>query len=829
MSARPSRLQLALIGITAFAVAVAFVMTKRDIDEDRAITIAMASRIGDFMSAALEEHISELLRDAGNSTVSAAVTIEEYGGLGAPLSDERLHVLLRRELPDTTSIARIFALLANGKLAASSSERTPAPMTLPQNDELAWHLAHPDFRGMHLGVTHRSPISSRYAIPYSRAVFDKAGRISGVLVAEIDIDYLRRFHENLSSQYPTTFLLYNRDAIRLMRFPFIDSIIGTPFKSRVPLPNETANPGKAEFTNEVDGRDYFYSFRPLRGHGLMVAVGLDKADILAPVAQRSAERMWLTGIGAGVFVVMMIMFVGYLRRLEKSEEQLRASEALIRAIADDMPNGFIYQFMVDQGGHPRFQHVSAGVEQISGLSAATVMNDPYSLIRRVPEKDQLPVREARLKALETMKPYRIVVPIHHLDGTVHWTLFCSGPRRLPDGQVIWDGLALDITEQRNTEEQLRTALREMSDLKNALDEHAIVVVTEANGRIREVNDKFCAVSGYARDEIIGRGLEMFNSGHHPPSFFQHICEVAAEGRIWNGEICDRAKDGSLYWLSSTWVPFLDENNQVYQYTIISADVTERKRAEENLRALNATLEMRVEERTGQLTLANEELDAFSASVSHDLRAPLRRVSSFASLLSESPVAENPEAARHIGIILRESARMSQTIDDLLNLARISRNQLRRERIALHELIDEVRESLMLETDGRAVEWRIGPMPVVLADRGLLYQAIANLLENALKYSRGRQPAVIEIDSEAGAGPGMSIVRIRDNGVGFDMRYAHNLFGIFQRLHTEREFEGTGVGLVNVKRIIQRHGGRVWAVSQPGAGATFYFSVPLADA
>lgn len=247
---------------------------------------------------------------------------------------------------------------------------------------------------------------------------------------------------------------------------------------------------------------------------------------------------------------------------------------------------------------------------------------------------------------------------------------------------------------------------------------------------------------------------------------------------------------------------------------------------DRIQQLNRELEQRVLERTEDLQLANQELEAFSYSVSHDLRAPVRHISGFAAMLQSHAAASLDEKGRrYLGVIQSSTERMGHLIDDLLAFSRHGRAALRRQPVALEPLVEQIRQALESETVGRSIAWQIGPLPTVVGDAGLLRQVFINLLGNAVKYTRGRAEARIEVGALAAA-DGEAVVFIRDNGAGFDMKYADKLFGVFQRLHNDDEFEGSGVGLATVRRIVQRHGGRVWAEAALGAGATFYVALPV---
>jgi light-regulated signal transduction histidine kinase (bacteriophytochrome) len=278
------------------------------------------------------------------------------------------------------------------------------------------------------------------------------------------------------------------------------------------------------------------------------------------------------------------------------------------------------------------------------------------------------------------------------------------------------------------------------------------------------------------------------------------------------------------WLEANGSPLIDKDGVSRGGVLAFRDITRRKTDELVIRKLNEDLEERIAKRTEQLAAANLELEAFSYSVSHDLRVPLRHIAGFSRILVNSfgPVMA-VGAREYLQLIDHAVSRMDLLVEGLLSLAKLGQQPLKVCATELNAIVDQVISTLEPECQGREVEWRIAKLPALDCDPILMGQVFQNLLGNALKYSRNRACAVIEVDSiqQAGKSP---VIFVRDNGAGFNRKYADRLFGVFQRFHTDSEFEGTGVGLATVHRIIRKHGGTIWAESEPDHGATFYFAL-----
>jgi PAS domain S-box-containing protein len=509
-------------------------------------------------------------------------------------------------------------------------------------------------------------------------------------------------------------------------------------------------------------------------------------------------------------------------RIEKavslSEEAVRASELSYRRLFESARDGIL----ILDAETGRITDVNPFLVELLGFSHSEMIGKTVGELS--PFKD-IESNQVMLERLQKDGYVRYEnLPLERRDRRKIAVEFVSNVYQAGEKRVIQCNIR-DITERKRTEDQLKASFKEIGDLKSALDEHGIVDFTDPEGKITYVNDNFCAISKYSRQELLGQDHSILNSGHHSKEFMCSLWATITQGRVWHGEMKNKAKDGSFFWVDMTIVPFLNGQGKPRQYVAIRADITERKAAEEKIRQLNAELEHRVAERTAQLQAANHELEAFSYSVSHDLRAPLRHIRGFVDLLQLDAGPSLSEKCRsHVNMISKAAKRMGNLIDDLLAFAHVGRAELEKREVNLDQLVRETVGDFQADTRERNIAWEVHPLPPVRADRALLRLALVNLISNAVKFSGGRAQAKIEIGCVPG-GVREDVFFVRDNGVGFDPNYAHKLFGVFQRLHRRDEFEGTGVGLANVQRIIGRHGGRTWAEGKVDGGATFYFSIP----
>jgi PAS domain S-box-containing protein len=387
-----------------------------------------------------------------------------------------------------------------------------------------------------------------------------------------------------------------------------------------------------------------------------------------------------------------------------------------------------------------------------------------------------------------------------------------------------------MTEQVQAEKALRESESQLHTIVENLDEG--LVVSDLNGRLLQWNRAALELHGYSSSEQDRRRFtELIDTfeistldGLLLPVEQWPLARVLRDEKLHELEL--RLRRIGTEWeriLSYGGSLVRDANGQPLMAIVTIGDITERKHAEEEIEQLNSELEQRVIKRTVELEAANKELEAFSYSVSHDLRSPLRAVDGFSQAVLEDYGEQLPEEGRRYLETIRGGAqRMGALIDDLLTFSRLSRLPLNKQTVETARLVHDSLEELDSERRERKIDMRIGELPRCHGDPALLKQVWMNLLSNALKYTRKRETAVVEVGCQSDNGE--DIYFVRDNGTGFDMQYAHKLFGVFQRLHRADEFEGTGVGLAIIQRIIHRHGGRIWAEAEVDRGATFHFTL-----
>lgn len=510
------------------------------------------------------------------------------------------------------------------------------------------------------------------------------------------------------------------------------------------------------------------------------------------------------------------------------EEEIQGAVAFILDITDrkraENERDRFFNVSIDMlcmaGFDGYFKRINPAFEKVLGYSQASILNTPIKDFIHPDDREKSISEAEKLAAGGTT--FNFENRYRTQDGSYRWLLW-NAISSVEEGLLYC--IARDITERKEMEEALR-----QSEAKLRFSMTAAKIGTwdlELQTKTAQRSLRHDQIFGYESllpdwsyekllehiypedREIVVSCFEQTLTNHNDLDFECRVIKV----------------DGEMIWIWVRGSVYLDSNGTPTHILGLVVDVSDRKRAEAEIIELNSTLEERVKQRTAQLEAANKELESFSYSVSHDLRAPLRHITGFVDMLQKrlSKTEIDETSQRYINIIAESTKQAGKLIDDLLAFSRMGRTQMRFNTIDMNLLVQEVRRELTPDTRNREINWHIESLPTVVGDPSMLRLVLRNLLENALKYSKTRQVTEISIGVEA---PSKEVVfYIKDNGIGFDMRYVHKLFGVFQRLHSDPQFEGTGVGLANVQRIVHRHGGRVWAESEIENGATFYFSLP----
>ncbi|HEV7674097.1 MAG TPA: ATP-binding protein [Candidatus Angelobacter sp.] len=404
------------------------------------------------------------------------------------------------------------------------------------------------------------------------------------------------------------------------------------------------------------------------------------------------------------------------------------------------------------------------------------------------------------------------------DDLPHFTVFVLFATLLTGFAAVRRRVERDLIQARDA---LQIEVAERTQQASLLNlTHDPIFVRDMSDVITYWNRGAQELYGWTDKEAIGKHSQELLQTISPTPLEDIRAELLRTNR-WEGELKKSKADGTHVVVASRWSLRRDQRELPVAILETNNDITERKRREEEIQGLNQELA----KRSVELESINKELEAFAYSISHDLRAPLRHMASYAELLKKKVSSVVDEKSNHyMAMILDSAKRMGNLIDDLLAFSRIGRSERQNTRFNLSQLVKEALTEVRQDTEGRNIAWKIGALPEFYGDRSMLRLALVNLLANAIKFTRTRTQAEIEIGCADGNQDDL-VVFVRDNGVGFDMKYVNKLFGVFQRLHDSDAFEGTGIGLATVQRIIHRHGGKVWAEGVVNSGATFYFSAP----
>ena len=542
----------------------------------------------------------------------------------------------------------------------------------------------------------------------------------------------------------------------------------------------------------------------------------------------SGKRVWIRTIGEAVKdengnIYKVEGAFQDISEKKIAEAKVREKDLQFRKLSSNVPD-LIFQFTRKPDGSYCVPVASEGIINIFGCTPEDVVDD-FTPIGKViyPEDAERVIADIEYSANNLTQftcEFRVLIP----GRPIQWILSRSSPEKLPDGSITWFGFNANLTHRKEVED----ALRESEGKFRKIYEDGPYGMSLVNTEYKFIlaNGTFCRIMGYTESELIGLTFSDITYPDDKEKDIKSIKQlIRGEIPVYRSEKRYVRKDGQIIWGSITVTANFDKNGKFLYNLAIVEDITGRKNAEEEIRLLNSDLEKRVTERTAQLEVSNKELEAFSYSVSHDLRAPLRHINGFAEILTREHSEEmSDEARKHLNTIIASAHKMGILIDDLLSLSKTGRTELKKTSISMELIVKDALKQIAPAINDRNIDWIISPLPEVYGDYNLLRLAWVNLLDNAVKYTAHKEIAKISIGYLVENN--MFVFHISDNGVGFDMKYSHKLFGVFQRLHSSTQFEGTGIGLANVRRIIGRHGGNTWAEAEPGNGATFYFSIPM---
>ena len=663
-------------------------------------------------------------------------------------------------------------------------------------------------------------IDKKWAIPLSRPIHRPDGSFGGVVYVNVGLDYFTKTFSAIDVGRHGSVSLRDTDLRIFARFPLPEQ--GTNFfgeKLAVPELAELIQAGHDAGTyvtaHTIDGVQRKFAVRKIPNQPLYVVVGSATEEYMVRWKNQAIKTIALAALFClTTFISAWLIYRSWRRQLNATME-LACEEEKFHTVAD-----YTYDWEYWEGPKQEILFMSPSCERVTGYSPTEFLAAP-ALLGEIIHPDDRPIMASHRHDIAHKEESSVDFRIVRRDGEVRWVAHGCRPVFGRDGTFMGRRASnRDITERKQIEHEVRLAYAyNRSLIEASLDP---LVTIGPDGKIMDVNAATEAATGYARDMLIGTEFSDYFS--NPASASAGYRQVFREGTVHDYELELRHRDGHLTPVLYNATIYRDDAGNEIGVFAAARDISARKQAEAAVRQLNMELEQRVAQRTAQLETANKELEEFSYSMSHDMRTPLRAIHGFSKILLEEYAARlDDEGRRLLRAVSDNAQRMGRMIDDILLFLRMGKRKLDHGAVNIALLAQEIFAELQSAAPSRRLRLEVAPLPPAWGDAEMIRQVLLNLMTNAIKFSPIDAEAVVEVGGVATEEE--NTYQVKDYGVGFDMQYVEKLFRVFERVHPTGEYEGNGMGLALVKRIIDRHGGRVWAEGKVGEGATFHFSLP----
>ena len=815
--ARPGRVALTVsVALAMCVIALAFAALWHEHEEK----LARVQRDLDNLGHALAGHVARTLETIDLSLSAGLAQLRDaHGSPGASELGERA---LRAHADALPAVSAIALYAPDGaRRAASTPGEAELPLRLPPSTLIAAQQKN-TVQGLSVFSQHMDAAGTLKLI-VTRAVPGPEAESRGVIAAAVDARRLAGPYRAINFGESASVALYSARGVLLASHPWREDLIGRQHDGIAPPADNAAKHVAAgqSIVSPFSNQPAIAANVPIYGYPLTLSLTIDRAAALAPWRRQALVVGAAAAMIATLTLALGALAERHLRRREQSIAELRENQAELTEAHRIAQLG---RFSFD-GATATFQW-SAQAAQLLGMPSA-LSSSLEQLIAQVVEEDREMLRSAWARLIAGTGgddiEFRIAAPEAHL----RWLRARAELLPVRDGESIRArGTLIDITERKRVE----TAQEHSDERVRRITANLPGIVFEYRMRpdrsatFEYVSDRALDVLEESPASLMREPRLMFELVD--PAYRRRLLRsMRASGEnltLWTFELPIRTRSGRVKWVRGQSVPKRHDDGSVTWDGVI-VDVSTQKQAEQAIQTSNERLERRVAERTAELSAAYRELESFSYSVSHDLRAPLRAIDGFSRILLDDHAARlEPDAVQLLDRVRAAASRMGQLIDDLLSLSRVTRSEPKRIRTDLSAIAQAIADELMHESPQRNVDIRIEPAIACCADPNLMRIALANLIGNAWKFSSKRDRAIIEFGSLRNGEK--TVYYVRDNGAGFDMKYAGKLFGAFQRVHSSCEFDGTGIGLATVSRIVDRHGGAVWAQAEVNQGATFYFTL-----